>query len=58
MWSTEITLKFIEEFQSQACLWDVTATDYKNKNKKKDAVESLSKKYDVSSSEVEKKITA
>lgn len=41
MGSPNTTLNFIEDFQTQVWLWDVTATGYKNKYIKKDAVKSV-----------------
>jgi hypothetical protein len=44
VWSNERVLTFIENLQSSACLWDVHCADYKNRNKKGDAMDFLAKK--------------
>jgi len=56
MLSVETTLKLIEDFQARSCLWDVASLDYKNRNKRRDAMQELAIKYGVSDSEMEKKI--
>ena len=56
MWPTEKVLLLIEDFHSAACLWEVTNPDYKNRTKKRNAIEELAKKYEVSVGDVEKKI--
>ncbi|ESN98632.1 hypothetical protein HELRODRAFT_162069 [Helobdella robusta] len=57
MWSNELVLKFIEDYRSScSCLWDVTSPDFKNREKRKAALRSLAAKYNVTESEVEKKI--
>jgi hypothetical protein len=43
MWSKERIATFIEDLQSNACLWDVHCADYKNCNKKGDAIIFLKK---------------
>jgi hypothetical protein len=55
MWSNEGVLTLIEDLQSNACLWDVPCADYKNRNKKGDAIDFLATKYEISSTEAEKK---
>jgi hypothetical protein len=37
---------FIEDSQSNACVWDVHCADYKNHNKDGDAIDFLAKKYE------------
>ncbi|XP_055591253.1 uncharacterized protein LOC129743292 [Uranotaenia lowii] len=56
MWSSEKVLRFIEDYQSMPCLWDVKNKDYKNRIKRKLARESLAVKFNESVSEIEKKI--
>jgi hypothetical protein len=56
MWSIERVLTFIEDFQSNACLWDVHHADYKNCIKKSDAIDFLAKMYEICTIEVEKKL--
>lgn len=55
MWPTEKVLLLIEDFHSAACLWEVTNPDYKNRTKKRNAIEELAKKYEVSVRDVGKK---
>jgi hypothetical protein len=57
MWLNERVVTFIEHLQSSACLWDVHCANYKNHNKKSDVIDFLAKKYEISNTEVEKKIT-
>jgi hypothetical protein len=56
MFSVETTLQLIEDFQAMSCLWDVASMDYKNRNKRRDAMHELAIKYGVSDPEMEKKI--
>lgn len=56
MWTTELTLKLIEDLQINVCLWDVTSVDYRNHEKRAKTICELAQKYDVVSSEIEKKI--
>jgi hypothetical protein len=58
MWTSETTLKLIEDLHSLPCLWDVQSAEYKNRNKKVDAYDTLASKYCVSVMQVEKKIQA
>jgi hypothetical protein len=58
MWTSENTLKLIEDLHSLPCLWDVQSAEYKNRNKKVDACDTLATKYGVSAVEVEKKVQA
>jgi hypothetical protein len=44
MWLKERFLAFIEDLQSSACILDVHCADYKNHNKKGDAIDFLAKK--------------
>jgi hypothetical protein len=55
MFSVETTLKLIDDFQARSCLWDVASLDYKNRNKRRDAMHELALKYGVSDPEMEKK---
>jgi hypothetical protein len=57
MWSKERVLTFIEDLQSNACLWDMNCPDYENRNKKGDAIDFLARKYKISTTEVKKKST-
>ena len=56
MWTSENTLKLIEDLHSLPCLWDVQSTKYKNRNKKVYACDTLATKYGIRAIEVEKKI--
>ena len=56
MWPNDKVLKFIEDYQACSCLWDVNRPDYKNRVKRKSAIESLAAKYEVSVADIEKKI--
>lgn len=57
MWTTEVTLKLIEDLQINNCLWDITHIQYRNRDKRGQALKSLSEKFDVSIVELEKKFT-
>lgn len=52
----ETTLKIIEDFHTLPCLWDAKSTQYKNRDKRREAMESLAKKYTMSIHEMEKKL--
>jgi len=54
MFSVETTLKLIEDFQARSCFWDVASLDYKNRNKRQDAMCELAIKYGVSEPKMEK----
>lgn len=56
MWSNEKVLKLIEDYHASFCLWDVTSPDYKNRVKRRAALDSLAAKHIVSVEEIEKKI--
>lgn len=56
MWSTEKTLHLIESFHSASCLWDVTLSEYKNRDKKKVELNNIAKKLDLPVADVDKKI--
>lgn len=56
MWTTETTLSLIEMLHATPSLWDMTCSDYKNQGKKKDDVQRLANKYDVSFVDMDKKI--
>ncbi|XP_076050871.1 uncharacterized protein LOC143031204 isoform X2 [Oratosquilla oratoria] len=56
MWTPERTLSLIEMLNATPCLWDVTCQDYKNRGKKKDTLQKLANKFNVSSHEMEKKV--
>ncbi|XP_075214087.1 uncharacterized protein LOC142320273 [Lycorma delicatula] len=58
MWDVKKTMSLIEDFHRTPCLWDMQCVDYKNRTKKFDAYELLSKEYGVPPSEIEKKIQA
>jgi hypothetical protein len=55
MFSVETTLQLIEDLQAMSCLWDVASMDYKNRNKRRDAMQEPAIRYGVSDSEMEKK---
>ena len=57
MWSTDTTLKLIEDHQRNPCLWDVTAIDYRNRDKRASVLTELAEKYKSSVAEVEKNFT-
>ena len=56
MWSNDKVLKFIEDYHGFTCLWDVTCSDYKNRVKRKAALESLATVHEVPVGDIEKKI--
>lgn len=56
MWSTDTALKLIEDLQRNPCLWDVTAIDYRNRDKWASVLTELAEKYKSSVAEVEKKL--
>ena len=56
MWSNEKVLALVEDYHASSCLWDVTSSDYKNRVKRKAALEALAAKHDVTVAEVEKKL--
>ena len=47
MWTTETILKLIEDLHSNVCLWNIECIDYKNKNKRRDTLDHLAKKFEV-----------
>jgi hypothetical protein len=56
MWTNKRVLTFVENLQPHACLWDVQCAQYKNCNKKGDAINLIEKKkYGLCIIEVEKK---
>jgi hypothetical protein len=55
MFSVETTLQLIEDFEIMSCLWDVASMDYKNRNKRRDAMHKLAIKYSVSDPEMGEK---
>lgn len=56
MWLNENVLKLIEDYHNEKCLWDVTSPDYKNRAKRRAAMELLAANHQVSVEEIEKKI--
>lgn len=56
MWTTEETCNLIEGYRNSRCLWDPKHSDYKNRIKKHDALEELSKMLNVSVAEVDRKL--
>lgn len=58
MWNTESTLKLIESFHALPCLWDIQTKEYKNRNKKTDAYTTLAEEFNVTATEIEKKLHA
>lgn len=56
MWTTDSTIQLIEDLQMRRCLWDVSASEYKDREKKAEAVAELAQKYNVTTSEMDKKI--
>lgn len=57
MWSSEKVLLFIEDLHSNECLWNVKNIDYKDHSKRKDVIQSLSKKYNSTVIDIDKKIS-
>jgi len=43
MWTRENTLTLIEDLHPLSCWWDVQTAEYKNRNKKSDAYDTLAK---------------
>jgi hypothetical protein len=58
MWTSENMVKLIEDLRSLPCLWDVQSAEYKTRNKKVHACDTLATKYGASAVDVEKKIQA
>ncbi|XP_076397834.1 uncharacterized protein LOC100881882 [Megachile rotundata] len=56
MWTVEKTLKLIEDLRREPCLWDRKCEEFKNKEKKRDAMNNLAEKNGVTSAELERKI--
>jgi hypothetical protein len=56
MFSVETTLQLIEDFEAVFCLWDVASMDYKNRNKRRDAMHEVAIKHGASDPEMEKKV--
>jgi hypothetical protein len=54
MFYVETTLQLIEDFQAMSCLWDVASMDYKNGNKRRNAMHELAIQDGVSDPEMEK----
>lgn len=57
-WNSERTLKLIESFHALPCLWDTQIKEYKNRNKKTDAYTTLAAEFNVTATEIEKKLHA
>lgn len=55
-WNQEKTIRLIEEFHARPALWDVTCSEYKNRNKKRDALQELANHFQTSIEELEKKL--
>ncbi|XP_063233502.1 uncharacterized protein LOC134537172 [Bacillus rossius redtenbacheri] len=55
-WCREKTCRLIDEFRLQECLWNHQLKDYKDRQKKSDALKELGKMFECEGSEVEKKI--
>ena len=56
MWPNDKVLSFIEDYHAFSCLWDVTSAEYKNRDKKKLALQSLATKHEATVADIEKKI--
>lgn len=56
MWTTEKTLSLIEVFHNTPNLWDVHSTDYRDKARKKMALNKIAEQLGVPAFDVEKKI--
>lgn len=46
-WSAELTIKFLEGYESYPCLWDVHSSSYKNKDGRENAYQKLSELMDI-----------
>ncbi|CAH1107016.1 unnamed protein product [Psylliodes chrysocephalus] len=46
-WSAELTIKFLEGYESYPCLWDVHSSSYKNKDGHENAHQKLSELMDI-----------
>lgn len=55
-WTNKKVLSFIKDLQLNECLWNIKSEQYRDRKAKSDAIEHLSSKYEISISEVEKKI--
>lgn len=56
MWTQALSLKLIEEVHCRRELWDVLSMDYRNRNKKADALRDIGEILSVSPEEIEKKL--
>ncbi len=54
-WSKEKTLELIQFYKERPVLWDCTLADYKNKNKRHDALTEIAIHFQVEKVEIEKK---
>lgn len=55
-WNQEQTVKLIEEVNERPVLWDVMFSEYKNHNKKWDALQEVANALQTSVEEAEKKL--
>lgn len=56
MWTNKKVPSFIKDLQLNECLWNIKSEQYRDRKAKSDAIEHLSSKYEISVSEVEKKL--
>jgi hypothetical protein len=57
MWTSKKVLSFIKDMQLNECLWNIRSEQYRNRKAKNEAIEHLARKYEISVSDVEKKIS-
>jgi len=55
-WTNENSLKLIELYRDRPVLWDCRLSDYKNRNKRADALLEISVSFGVTKEEVERKL--
>ncbi len=46
-------LRIIEDLYALLCFWDVKSLEYKNRDKRRDTMESLTKKYNIANHDME-----
>lgn len=54
-WTNEKIIKFIQDIETYPLLWDTSHNDYKNRNKKHDAIQELAERFNCDSTEVMRK---
>lgn len=57
MWTQERTIRLIELWHQTPILWDTKHKDYRNRDVKKNSLEDLAVEFDMTSLDIEKKMT-